>query len=270
MLASGATAIAGFAALIASDIRMLRDFGIVTVVDLTVSLLGVMLVLPAALVWAEQHGAFTPARPRPATPAARAQAAAALGRLAGARRGGPAPDDRFSDLGAEEAGRRRRQAIGDKLAERDRVAPEPDDRRPEVPRPGNKYAWVVGIVMLMGDQRAAAPTDSSCRTRGSGRERPDSQGTRYRSSPLHSPRPTWKMTRTPTCARARPCPAQAGSVPACELASEIVLNICELRRDPVVLTFMVTTGADCEPQVDRVERMLSDFPGVRFARGHER
>jgi predicted RND superfamily exporter protein len=58
VLASGATAIAGFAALIASDIRMLRDFGAVTVVDLTVSLVGVMLVLPAALVWAEQHGPF--------------------------------------------------------------------------------------------------------------------------------------------------------------------------------------------------------------------
>jgi uncharacterized protein len=59
VLASGTTAIAGFAALIASDIRMLRDFGIVTVVDLTVSLLGVMVVLPAALVWAEQHGSFS-------------------------------------------------------------------------------------------------------------------------------------------------------------------------------------------------------------------
>ena len=58
VLASGATAIAGFAVLIASDIRMLRDFGIVTVVDLTISLLGVMFVLPAALMWAEQHGPF--------------------------------------------------------------------------------------------------------------------------------------------------------------------------------------------------------------------
>jgi len=28
------------------------------VVDLTVSLVGVLLVLPAALIWAEQHGAF--------------------------------------------------------------------------------------------------------------------------------------------------------------------------------------------------------------------
>jgi predicted RND superfamily exporter protein len=65
VLASGATAIAGFAALIASDIRMLRDFGIVTVVDLTVSLLGVLLVLPAALIWAEQRG---PARVRDLLP----------------------------------------------------------------------------------------------------------------------------------------------------------------------------------------------------------
>ena len=55
-MASGVTAIAGFAVLAASDIRMLRDFGILTVVDLSVSLLGVMLVLPAALVWASRRG----------------------------------------------------------------------------------------------------------------------------------------------------------------------------------------------------------------------
>jgi hydrophobe/amphiphile efflux-3 (HAE3) family protein len=58
VLASGLTAIAGFAALIATEIRMLRDFGIVTVVDLGVALLGVMIVLPATLVWAE--GGFEP------------------------------------------------------------------------------------------------------------------------------------------------------------------------------------------------------------------
>ena len=62
VLASGITAIAGFAALIASDIRMLRDFGLVTVVDLGVALLGVMIVLPAALVWAEEG--FRIPRPR--------------------------------------------------------------------------------------------------------------------------------------------------------------------------------------------------------------
>jgi hydrophobe/amphiphile efflux-3 (HAE3) family protein len=58
VFASGATAIAGFAALMFSDIRMLRDFGAVTVIDLIVSLLGVLFVLPAALAWAEEHGPF--------------------------------------------------------------------------------------------------------------------------------------------------------------------------------------------------------------------
>jgi predicted RND superfamily exporter protein len=54
VIASGATAIAGFAVLAVSDIRMLRDFGIVTVIDLLVSLLGVLVVLPAVLVLAER------------------------------------------------------------------------------------------------------------------------------------------------------------------------------------------------------------------------
>jgi hypothetical protein len=54
VLASGATAIAGFAVLIVSGIPLLRDFGLVTVLDLGVALLGVLIVLPAALVWAER------------------------------------------------------------------------------------------------------------------------------------------------------------------------------------------------------------------------
>jgi hydrophobe/amphiphile efflux-3 (HAE3) family protein len=51
--ASGVTAIAGFGVLALSDIAMLRDFGLVTLVDLSVSLLGVLVALPAAAVLAE-------------------------------------------------------------------------------------------------------------------------------------------------------------------------------------------------------------------------
>lgn len=53
IFASGVTAIAGFAALAATDIRMLRDFAFAAVIDLGVALLGVALVLPAAILWAE-------------------------------------------------------------------------------------------------------------------------------------------------------------------------------------------------------------------------
>ena len=76
--ASGITAIAGFAVLGVSDIPMVRDFGLVTVLDLGVALASVLIVLPAALVWAE--AGFAPfgalaarlrarrGRPRTATP----------------------------------------------------------------------------------------------------------------------------------------------------------------------------------------------------------
>jgi predicted RND superfamily exporter protein len=57
VLASGLTAIAGFAVLIASDIQMLRDFGIVTVIDLAAALAGVLVVLPAALIALEDRRA---------------------------------------------------------------------------------------------------------------------------------------------------------------------------------------------------------------------
>ena len=63
MIASGITAIAGFAVLALSDIQMLSDFGRVTVVDLSVSLLGVLAVLPAVLMLAERR-ARRAARPR--------------------------------------------------------------------------------------------------------------------------------------------------------------------------------------------------------------
>jgi predicted RND superfamily exporter protein len=65
VLASGTTAIAGFAVLVVSNIQMLRDFGWVTVVDLAVSLLGVLAVLPAVLVLADRRARATGERRRP-------------------------------------------------------------------------------------------------------------------------------------------------------------------------------------------------------------
>jgi hydrophobe/amphiphile efflux-3 (HAE3) family protein len=54
VLASGITAIAGFGVLVLSDITMLRDFGFVTLIDLSVSLAGVLLVLPSVLALSER------------------------------------------------------------------------------------------------------------------------------------------------------------------------------------------------------------------------
>jgi uncharacterized protein len=54
VMTSGITAIAGFAVLMFSSITMLRDFGFITLIDLTVSLTGVMVILPAVLAVAER------------------------------------------------------------------------------------------------------------------------------------------------------------------------------------------------------------------------
>jgi hydrophobe/amphiphile efflux-3 (HAE3) family protein len=77
--ASGVTVVAGFAVLVLSTFPMIRSFGLVCVIDLTVSLLGVLVVLPAALVWSERLTADRvrlPGRGRrePAGPAADARA----------------------------------------------------------------------------------------------------------------------------------------------------------------------------------------------------
>jgi hydrophobe/amphiphile efflux-3 (HAE3) family protein len=66
VLASGLTAIAGFGVLVLSNITMLRDFGFVTLIDLTVSLGGVLLVLPAVLALSERVavGHAVPGGPR--------------------------------------------------------------------------------------------------------------------------------------------------------------------------------------------------------------
>jgi uncharacterized protein len=55
VLASGVTATVGFAVLLASDVRMLREFGFVTVIDLSAALLAVMVALPATLAWTAER-----------------------------------------------------------------------------------------------------------------------------------------------------------------------------------------------------------------------
>jgi hypothetical protein len=172
--------------------------------------------------------------------------------------------DRFGDLGPDpkEEGRRRREAIGERLAEQDRINPDPDmpPERPEVPRPGNKYAWVVGIIMLMGIGVLLLTT--AIPNTGEGVRGPV-RGERLRA--FSAPLATGDLNGDANVRQGRGGSDSAGKQPACQLRSEEIVNLCELRKRPLVLTFLVTRGADCEPQVDRVERMRRGFPQVNFA-----
>ena len=60
------------------------------------------------------------------------------------------PDDSFGDLGPDQPPQKKKSAA-ERFEEEDRLRPEPDMPKPAEPRRGtNKYAWVVGIAMLMG------------------------------------------------------------------------------------------------------------------------
>lgn len=177
------------------------------------------------------------------------------------------PDDRFGDLGPEPPPNPDGRSAAERLEEEDRLRPEPDTppRRPEVPRTGNKYAWVVGIVMLMvvSVLLLRSIMGISGDTPGAGlRGPPTGETVPDFAAPLASSSSDGDANvRQPGGGGSD----SAGSTPACAVRGEGIFNVCEARSSALVLTFLVTEGADCEPQVDRIERMRAEFPDVEFA-----
>jgi hypothetical protein len=156
--------------------------------------------------------------------------------------------DRFEDL-----------SVGERLAERDRTHPEPM-KRPEVPRASNKYAWAVGIVLVM--VLSVLLFAETLPNQGKGLKGP-AAGTRLKA--FAAPSATGNLEGDANVCQKQPCPKQAGPRPACEVVATDVVNLCQLRRRPLVLTFVFDRGADCFPQVDRTERVMDEVPGVQFA-----
>ena len=155
--------------------------------------------------------------------------------------------DRFEDL-----------SVGERLAERDRTHPEPR-RPPEVPRTRNKYAWAVGILALMG--LGVLLFAQTLPNKGKGLRGPE----------VCTPLPAFaaisaagdKEGDANVCQRA-PCNKNAGKVPACDVRGSGIVTVCPKEQGARVMTFVVTRGTDCEPQVDRVERIRGEFPNVQF------
>jgi hypothetical protein len=155
--------------------------------------------------------------------------------------------DRFEDL-----------SVGERLAERDRTHPEPM-KRPDVPRASNKYAWAVGIVLVM--ILSVLLFAQTLPNQGKGLKGPD-PGTRLRA--FAAPAASGNLEGDANVCQKAPCNKNAGKVPACEVRGSGVVTVCPTERGARVMTFVVTRGTDCEPQVDRVERVRGDFPTVHF------
>ena len=147
----------------------------------------------------------------------------------------------MSDTGEREtASRTSRWASA--LAERDRTHPEPV-RRPEVPRPGNKYAWAVGILLLMG--LGVLLFAQTLPNQGKGLKGPEVG----RPLPAFAaPSAAGDLSGDANVCQKRPCNKNAGPVPACEVRSSEVVTVCPRERGARVMTFVVTRGTDCEPR----------------------
>ena len=160
-------------------------------------------------------------------------------------------EDRFGDLGRER----------DRPAEENGHGPAPGQTRPpKAPRSANKYAWAVGIlfVMILSVLLFVQTLPNS----GESLFGPE-RGTQLKD--FAAPSAVGNLTGDVNLCQKEPCPEGAGRVPACDVLTRDVVNLCELRRRPLVLTFIFDRGADCYPQVDRVERVRNDVPGVEFA-----
>ena len=161
------------------------------------------------------------------------------------------PDDRFADLGAGEPDRR---SAAERFEELDEREPEPQPKPPEPTRPGGRYTWVVGIAFVIALIVAGS---NALRHSGAG----------YRGvpagkvlAPFAAPLATSNHDND---ANIQPR-AGGGHPAACSVRLAGVANLCELRRRPLVITFVATGGAGCADQLDRVERVRRTFTKVNF------
>jgi peroxiredoxin len=163
-------------------------------------------------------------------------------------------DDRFGDLGAE-----RRPSAAERLAAGDaaELAAERRQQREKEgpPRPSSAYSWVIGIAFLIAVAVAGA---NALRSGGPGALGPRAG---HQLPVFAAPLATGPLDGD---ANVKTKASQPGKTFACDVRMPGALNVCQLRRKPVVLTFMFTRFANCAPQLDRIERVRPEFPGVNF------
>jgi AhpC/TSA family len=144
--------------------------------------------------------------------------------------------------------------------------PEPEPKpEEEVPPPAapartSRFGWVVGIIFVAW---IVYITINTLRT--------DSPGSR--GVPDGHPLPPFAMPLAlsdlegDSNIATRRNQGGAGKLPACSVRGPRILNSCQLaERGPVALAFYASrAGKACRTQLDVVERVRRDFPGVQFA-----
>lgn len=137
-------------------------------------------------------------------------------------------------------------------------APEEPESQPRLGR----YMWIVGVVFAVLAVYAAFDATRQ----GTGRRdflRGLPPGTQLPD--FAAPLATGRLEGDANVSQGRGDTEAAGARPACEVRSPDVMNVCLLRERPLVLTFVVTRGADCAPELSLVDRVSRDYPALAFA-----
>ena len=223
MLASGITAIAGFAALVSTDIRMLRDFGLVTVSrPRRRPARACSSCLPAALVWAE---ARLRSRSAPLRGAACAAAAARrrMTRMATGRGKRASPRARYSTF------------VGIAFLVLIVVADREHDPHRRRGHPRDRATTERGIAAagVRGPECCAAPPSGDA-----------------------------NVSQDDCATSENPCPPDDRRAPRpARSTSHGAIRVCDLFDRPLVISFWFTRGADCLPTQDVVDRVADALPG---------
>ncbi|MFL5825632.1 MAG: TlpA family protein disulfide reductase [Thermoleophilaceae bacterium] len=168
-------------------------------------------------------------------------------------------EDRFGDLGP--AGGDGGPSAAERLAELDeRQLREERERRPpeEDRRPRGRYSWVIGVAFVIVIVVAGVNTLGHG---GAGVKGPQPGEALPKFA---APLATGRLNGDANVKQKATDSNQLGDKPACEVRGPGIFNVCDAESKPLVLTFIVTRQAKCAPQLDRIERVRGQFPGVNF------
>jgi len=197
------------------------------------------------------------------------------------------PDDRFADLGPRERdgepdpgarqhgderdpgpreradepdpGRRgqdgepERPRAAEQLAELDAREPPREVRR--VQRP---YTWVVGVAAVIAIVVVSVKTlpNAGVATHGPAVGKPLPR--------FAAPSALGAVNGDPNVKQSAADTSTPNRTPACDVRGAGVINICELERPALAITFIGPGTAECDAYVDRLQRLSSSFPQTTF------
>jgi|SoiMethySBSTD1v2_1073268.scaffolds.fasta_scaffold214152_2 hypothetical protein len=136
-------------------------------------------------------------------------------------------------------------------------APGPPPAKPPPRR--STVSWIVGVAVVFA---IAYITLNTLRT-----DAPGSRGLDPgdRLPPFAAPLALSKLDGDANLAT-KPDQGGQGKRPACQVRGADILNSCELaERGPVVLAFVATRSQACDRQIDVLDRIRADYPGISFA-----